>query len=143
MDHPEDPRTYAIIGAAMDVHNEMGPGFLERVYHDALVFALEDRGIAAEREVPYQLSYRGRPLGHPYRADLVCENGVLVEVKAHDGIGNADLSQVIHYLRASGLSTGLLLNFGLPRLQHRRFVLGGAWRKDIGAIGDIGGPLVP
>lgn len=124
----------------MEVHRLLGPGYLEAVYHDAMAVEFEERGIAFRREVPFPIGYKGRRLGHPYRADLVCGNGVLVELKAHSGLSEADEAQVLHYLRASGLSTGLLINFGLPSLQHRRFVLGDAWKMDIGAIGEIGGP---
>ena len=124
----------------MEVHRLLGPGYLEAVYHDAMVFELEDRGIEVAREVPYSITYKGRTLRHPYRADLVCDGRVLVELKAHAGICGADEAQVIHYLRSSGLSIGLLLNFGLPSLQQRRFVFGTQWQAAFGAIGEIGGP---
>lgn len=137
--HPEDPRTFAIIGAAMEVHRELGPGFLEALYHEALIIELAARGITARSEVPFQVRYKGKPLGHMYRADLVCDNGVLVEIKAHSGFGEADEAQIIHYLRASGISTGLLLNFGRPSLQQRRFVFGMRWKTQLGEIGAIGG----
>jgi GxxExxY protein len=126
----------------MEVHRLLGPGYLESIYHEAMGLELQDRGISWRREVPFSISYKGRILGHPYRADLVCDNGVLVDLKAHAGFNQADEAQIIHYLRASKLSTGLLINFGLPSLQQRRFVLGTAWSEAIGAIGEIGGPSV-
>jgi GxxExxY protein len=128
----QDPLTFEIIGGAMEVHRHLGPGYLEAVYHDALVIELEERGIETQREVPYPVYYKGRRLAHPYRADLVCNGEVLVELKAHSGLGAADEAQILHYLTTSRLSTGLLVNFGLPSLQHRRFVMGLAWKARIG-----------
>ena len=123
MEQDADPETYAIIGAAIEVHRWYGPGYLEAVYHKALAIELRLRGIPYQREVPFPLSYKGEDLGVAYRADLVCGN-VLVELKSTIGLAEHDLAQVIHYLRSSGLSRGLLLNFGLPVLQKKRVVLG-------------------
>ncbi|MEK6976297.1 MAG: GxxExxY protein [Candidatus Thermoplasmatota archaeon] len=118
-----DPLTYDIIGAAIDVHRYWGPGYLERVYHKSLEIELQLRGLDVQREIPFPLAYRGVNLGTNYRADMICGN-VLVEVKAHSGIHDADIAQVVHYLRSSGLGRGLLLNFGLPALQKRRVIVG-------------------
>lgn len=119
-----DPETYAIIGAAIEVHRWFGPGYLEAAYQKALAIELRLRGIPFQREVPFPLSYKGEDLGTAYRADLVCGD-VLVELKATSGLADHDVAQVVHYLRSSGRSRGLLLNFGLPVLQKRRVVL--AW----------------
>src|SRR5215210_9077736 len=98
-----DPETYAIIGAAIEVHRWFGPGYLEAAYQKALAIELRLRGIPCRREVPFPLSYKGEDLGTAYRADLVCGN-ILVELKSTSGLADHDVAQVIHYLRSSGLS---------------------------------------
>lgn len=117
-----DPRTYAIIGCAMAVHRKLGPGFLEAVYQQALAVEFERQGVPFAQEVLYEIQYEGVPLQAKYRADFVCFGEVLVELKAKLGFGLPDTHQVVNYLRVSGLSTGLLVNFGLGSLEHRRYV---------------------
>ncbi|MEA3142821.1 MAG: hypothetical protein QOG31_145 [Thermoplasmata archaeon] len=116
------PLSYAIIGALMDVHADMGPGFLEKSYQEAVELAFQDRGIPFEREAAIPVAYRGRTLKTIYRADFVCGGQVLVELKAQAGMGTVEHAQVIHYLKASRLAVGLLVNFGEPALVIRRFV---------------------
>ena len=123
-----DPETYAIIGAAMMVHRFLGKGFLEAVYREALGAELELRGIPFRREVEIPVYYRGLRLDIRYRADLVCFDRVLVELKALSRLTEVDDSQVLNYLKASRLERGLLLNFGSTSLQYRRFV-GPAFNK--------------
>jgi GxxExxY protein len=118
-----DPRTYAIIGAAMEVHNELGPGYLEAVYHEALAKELRSRGVPTESERPFVVHYKGEPLAAAYRADLICFGEVIVELKANWTTSEADSAQVINYLKGTRLATGLLLNFGEAQLYYRRFVL--------------------
>ena len=130
MDEQSDPETYAIIGAAIEVHRWFGPGYLEATYHRALAIELRLRGIACRREVRFPLSYKGEDLGTAYRADMVCGD-ILVELKATSGLADHDVAQVVHYLRSSGLQRGLLLNFGLPVLQKKRVVL--AWEPQTSA----------
>jgi GxxExxY protein len=120
-DH-RDPETYAIIGAAMRVHRELGCGFLEAVYHEALRLALEADGVPCRSEVPFRIQFGGQPLRTLYRADLVCFDDVLVELKALRALGGVESAQVLNYLKASGLARALLLNFGAPRLEYRRLV---------------------
>ena len=117
-----DPQTYTIIGAAMDVHRELGHGYLEAVYHEALRVELGARGIPYHSEVLLPISYKGRQLATSFRADLVCYEQVLVELKALRSVGGPEEAQVLNYLKASGLSRALLLNFGAPSLEFRRLI---------------------
>jgi len=116
-----DPRTFAIIGAAVEVHKELGSGFLEPVYQEALALEFQQREIPFQREVELAVAYKGRKLGVCYRADFICYDSVVVEVKAVKALSGVDESQIINYLKASGSEVGLLLNFGSLSLQFRRF----------------------
>jgi GxxExxY protein len=118
-----DEQTFAIIGAAMEVHRELGPGFLEAVYQDALAVELELRGIPFQREVSLPVYYKGRKLASCYRADFVCYGGVLVETKALSQLTGADDAQIINYLKITRSVRGLLLNFGAPSLEYKRRIL--------------------
>lgn len=116
-----DARTYAVIGAAQEVHTVLGCGYLERVYQLALANELRRRGIPFEAEVEAQVVYKGDRLDCHYRFDLLCFGEVLVELKALPGLGPVEESQVLNYLKAGPLDVGLLLNFGAPRLEVRRY----------------------
>jgi GxxExxY protein len=118
-----DPETYRIIGAAMEVHRILGRGFLESVYRSALKLELERRSVPTSLEVPFRVQYKGDVLPVLFRADLVCFDRVIVEVKASTGLGKADLAQAINYLRVSSLRKALLLNFGVASLQYQRVAL--------------------
>ena len=117
-----DERSYAVIGAAMEVHRQVGCGFLERVYSEALALELKLRGIPYKREVRFAITYKDRLLPVTYLVDFVCEGVLIVEVKALPAIGPPERAQVLNYLRASGLARAVLLNFGATSLQMRRFV---------------------
>jgi GxxExxY protein len=119
-----DPRTYQIIGAAMEVHRQLGCGFLEGVYQEALALELRDREIPFRRELLFPVSYKGHRLNSQYRPDFVCFDSVIVELKARSTLSASEDSQLINYLKVTGYHTGLLLNFGTRSLQQRRFVLG-------------------
>lgn len=119
-----DPRTYKIIRAAMEVHRQLGCGFLEGVYQEALALELKNREIPFRRELMFPVSYKGYRLCTQYRPDFVCFDSVIVELKALSSLSSAEDSQLINYLKVTGYHTGLLLNFGTRSLQQRRFVLG-------------------
>jgi GxxExxY protein len=110
--------SYPIIGAAMRVHAELGPGLLEITYQRALALELTACGIPHRREVPVPIWYRGSNIG-TFRADFECSN-VLLELKAVPFMGDAAVAQIAHYLAATGKPIGLLLNFGTPSLQVKR-----------------------
>ena len=117
-----DPETYAIIGAAIEVHKVLGQGFLEPVYQAALQIEFDRRGIVYQREVDVPVLYKGEQLPCSYWADFVCNDGIIVELKALKKLSEIEQAQIINYLRATGLKRGLLLNFGASSLEHRRFV---------------------
>jgi GxxExxY protein len=117
-----DDQTYEIIGAAMAVHRELGCGFLERVYHEALATELLSREIPFRREVKFGVVYKGRLLPLTYLVDFICYEDIVVEIKALAAIGPNERAQAINYLRVSGYKRGLLLNFGARSLQFQRFV---------------------
>lgn len=125
MNKPErDPQTFAIIGAAMEVHSQLGSGFLEAVYQDALKLELSLRGILFACEVPLEIRYKGTVLPHTYRADLICYDSIIVELKALSRLTSIEEAQVIHYLKITGMQRGLLINFGASRLEYKRLVNG-------------------
>jgi GxxExxY protein len=117
-----DPQTFAIIGAAMEVHKELGYGFLESVYQDALAYELKQRGVPFMREQAIPVIYKGLKLDSSFRADFVCFDSVIVELKAIKALSSTEEAQVINYLKATGYTRALLLNFGSPRLEFKRIV---------------------
>ena len=126
----DDPQTFALIGAAFEVHNRLGSGFLEPVYAAAYAIELRRRGIPFRREVSLPISYRGEILPTTYRADFVSFDEVIAEVKALKLLGGIEEAQAINYLRASGLQRALILNFGATSLQHCRVVVNLPGSKD-------------
>lgn len=118
-----DPRTYSIIGAAMEVHRELGCGFLEPVYQAALEVELGSRCIPFRPHQEFRVNYKGRALEACYKPDFICFNEVIVELKALGRLSSIEEAQVINYLKVTGLHTGLLLNFGSRSLEKRRFIL--------------------
>ena len=118
----EEELTGAIIGAAMEVHRALGPGFLESVYRRAFEEEMSARGMCFEREKPLEVRYRGVQVGC-FQADFLVARRVIVELKAAKGLSEVDEAQVINYLKASGIRVGLLFNFGERSLAYRRFVV--------------------
>lgn len=117
-----DADTFAIIGAAMEVHRVLGCGFLEAVYQAALAEELGRRVIGFREQVTLPVTYKGRLLRAAYCADFVTETEIIVEIKALDELTGRERAQLINYLKASGITRGLLFNFGAPRLQYERLV---------------------
>jgi GxxExxY protein len=105
---------YAIVGAAMDVHNELGSGFAEAVYQEAMERELTLRGIPFERQVTLRIWYKGQLLEKEYVADLLCYGKVIVEIKAQRELKTREECQIINYLRATKLQVGVLISFGDP-----------------------------
>jgi GxxExxY protein len=118
----KDPRTYAILGAAMAVHCEFGRGFVEPPYREAFALELGWRKVpfASEKHIP--IIYKGVQLKTRYRADLICFEEILVEAKAIKQSTDIERAQILNYLKATGLKTGLLINFGAARLEYERFI---------------------
>jgi GxxExxY protein len=126
-----DPLTERIIGVFYEVYNELGFGFLESVYREAMRIALEQAGLGVEAEVPVPVSFRGRLVG-VFRADLVVDGRVVLELKTAETISKAHEAQLLHYLWASAMEIGLVMNFGLDA-KFRRIVLQNARKKRISA----------
>ena len=112
--------TERVIGVFYSIYNELGQGFVESVYENAMVFALRDEGIGVEQQVPLSVAFRSRLVGE-FRADLVVARRLLIELKVASKLNEAHEAQLLNYLKATGLKVGLLLNFG-PRAQVRRRV---------------------
>ena len=114
---------YAIVDAAIEVHRELGPGFLEAVYQEAMGIELRAKGIPFEAEKPLRVQYKGQAMDKRYFADLVCFERVIVEIKALNHLSGVEHAQILNYLKAAGYKVGLLINFGSRgKLEWKRFV---------------------
>ena len=113
---------YEIVGAAMEVHKELGCGFLEAVYQEAFEIELKGRNIPFESQKQLAIYYKGKLLEKEYYADVVCYDKIIVELKALDKLTSKEESQILNYLKASGLKVGILINFGAASLDWKRFV---------------------
>jgi GxxExxY protein len=114
--------TETVIGAAFEVANVLGAGFLERVYERALVRELALRGVNAKAQVPFRVCYKAQYVGE-YLADLVVEQKLIVELKCVERFANEHLAQCINYLKVSGLPVALLVNFQRPKVEWKRVLL--------------------
>jgi GxxExxY protein len=119
--HQFEDLSKKIIGAALEVHRELGPGFLENVYEEALKVDLREHKLHFESQKEIKIEYLGVLVG-THRLDLVVENKIIVELKAVNEMADIHFSQLRSYLKATGLKVGLLLNFAKPTLQIRRVV---------------------
>jgi GxxExxY protein len=114
---------YKIIGACMEVHNELGSGFLEAVYSEALAREFIDRGIPFHSDIRLDVFYKREKLNKFYFADFFCFDQIILELKAMEGLTDEHLAQVLNYLKATGFRIGLLINFGSSKLQYKRVIL--------------------
>ena len=117
-----DPETYAIIGAAMAVHAELGCGFLENVYQCAMQSELRRQAVPSQPQVRIAVTYKGEMLDCYYCADFICFKGIIVEIKALNSISSIERAQVLNYLKATGYHRALLINFGSTSLEFERIV---------------------
>jgi len=114
--------TYAINGAVFEINNILGPGFLEKVYENALLVELKSRGLKVKSQVSITVSYKGEVVGD-YTADLLVEDKVIVELKTVENLDRAHEAQLLNYLKATGLHVGLLVNFKHKKADIKRMVL--------------------
>lgn len=114
--------TYKINGAIFEVNKILGPGFLEKVYENALLFELKNRGLEADKQVPIKVTYKDKLVGE-YFADILVENQVIIELKTVEKLDNNHDSQLLNYLKATGIKVGILVNFKQTRAEIKRMVL--------------------
>ena len=112
--------TEKFIKSCFEVSNELGSGFLESVYEKALLIAIRDKGLSVGNQVPLQVHFRQQVVGD-FFADMIVESQVLVELKAVKALAPEHIAQVLNYLRGTNIPVGLLVNFGNPKLEIRRF----------------------
>ena len=117
----EKDLTYRIRGAVYEVYEQLGHGYLEKVYERALIAELRQRGLRARPQVPFVIRYKDKVVGE-YYVDVLVEDRIIVELKAQSRLGNADQAQLLNYLKAAGLRVGMLVNFSHPKAQIRRLV---------------------
>jgi len=111
--------TEQIIKVSFAVHTELGAGFLESVYQNALVMALRQAGLSVKAQYPLSVTFRGQVVGE-FVADILVEDKVIVEIKAVRAVAKEHVAQVINYLKATGIEVGMLINFGAPSLEYNR-----------------------
>jgi GxxExxY protein len=114
--------SYQIVGAAQEVHRTLGAGFLEKVYQEAFELELKSRGIEYQREVGLSISYKNEILQAKYKADFICFDKIIIELKALNELTNDHTAQVINYLKVTNFKLGILINFGSSSLQSKRLV---------------------
>ena len=114
--------SYLIIGACMEVHRVLGPGFLEAIYQEALAIEFKRKGIPFEQDKKLEITYKGQTLSKYYEADFVCYNKIILETKAINELTGGHESQVLNYFKATKFKRGLLVNFGAESLEYKRLI---------------------
>lgn len=115
--------SYRLVGVLYDVYNNLGNGFLEIVYKDAIELELSSRNISFEREKEYPVSYKGKFLKHKFYADFVVDNKIILEVKCCDSFDDKHIAQCLNYLKVSGKRLAILVNYKNKSLEYKRVVL--------------------
>ena len=119
--------SFAIIGAAMEVHNTLGCGFVEPVYQEALAIEMEKRNIPFERKKELTIVYKGNNLSKTFRADFICYDKIILELKAVSEFTDEHFAQLYSYLKASKMDLGILINFGKASLEYERIPASRKW----------------
>ncbi len=114
--------SFKVVGLAMQVHNTLGFGFLEKIYENSLMVLLKREGIKAKQQAPITVYFEGENVGE-YFADILIEDKIILELKSADNIVNAHRAQTLNYLKATGLNLAIILNFGKERLEYERLVV--------------------
>ncbi|HEY2933015.1 MAG TPA: GxxExxY protein [Acidobacteriota bacterium] len=131
--------SYSVVGALMEVHRVLGPGFLEKIYCEAVSYELSQRGLLFEREVAVAVLYKGQTMGD-YRCDFVIEKSLILEIKAISRLTKAHQAQALNYLAGSGIQLAILANFGASSLEYQRVVRKSA---ELGATPTTSTPACP
>ena len=121
--YPFKQECYKIIGCAMKVHSELGSGFLEAVYQEALSIMFRNEKIPFEKEKLLEIEFLGQKLNKKYIADFICFDEIIIETKAVKELNNVHIAQVFNYLKATNKKLGLLINFGAESLEYKRIAL--------------------
>jgi GxxExxY protein len=114
--------SYKIVGACMEVHKKLGPGFLESVYSEALEIEFQNAGIPYEKEKKLPVLYENKPMKKYFRADYICYDSIIIELKSSKYLIEADYKQTLNNIKATNYKLGLLINFGTPSLTYKRLV---------------------
>lgn len=114
--------SYEVIGAAMEVHNKLGYGFLEKVYENALIILLEEKKINAKQQYPVSVYFMNKIVGD-YYVDILVEDKIIIELKSCKKIADEHISQTLNYLKATNIKLGLILNFAKAKLEYKRLIL--------------------
>ena len=118
----EKELVYDINGCVFEVYKELGHGFLEKVYENALIIELKNKGLNVESQKPLKVAYKGHLIGE-YVADIIVNGKVLIELKAQSNLLKIHEAQILNYLKATGVKVGLLVNFAYPKASVKRFIL--------------------
>lgn len=119
--YQDEALTREIIRVSFDIHNNLGYGFLEKIYENALAYELTESGLHVEQQKALKVMYKGREMGM-YYSDLIVEGKVLLELKTNDRIRYEHGPQLLNYLKATGIKVGLLINFGKSKVEFRRYI---------------------